>query len=52
MSLQQFKNWAKNRTKSTNGHYLPKVIVRAIEPELRDGIVPVMQQQPYRYVTR
>jgi hypothetical protein len=52
MSLQQLKNWAKNRTRSANGQYLPKVIVRGIEPELRDGIVPAIQQQPYRYVTR
>lgn len=52
MSLQQFKNWAKNRQKGERGNYLPKVIVRGIDPELRDGIVPRMQQQSYSYLTR
>ena len=51
MSLPQFKNWAKNRVKD-GGYYLPKVIVRGIEPELRDGIVPPVVHQPYKYLSR
>lgn len=52
MSLPQFKNWAKNRVKDGNGHYLPKVIVRGIDPELRDGIVPPVIHQPYKYLSK
>ena len=48
MSLPQFKNWAKNRVKD-GGYYLPKVIVSG---ELRDGIVPPVVHQPYKYLSK